>query len=1011
MSSVKTVMAFGGQTIEEARYDQALAKVERQARKKAWVESFGTSLPFFVQFSSFALAIWYGSTLVQAGEITVGHVFTAFFCVIIGSTGLGYMSPSINTIMIGCGAAYEIFQIIDRKSKIDSLSPAGLKPDTFKADISFKDVEFTYPARPDAKVLKGISFDVPSGHTVALVGKSGSGKSTIVALLERFYDADKGAITVDGKPIADFNVKWLRSRIGLVSQEPTLFAGTVAENITISKPAATQEEIVAAAKEANAHDFISQLPEGYKTMVYQKGGNLSGGQKQRIAIARALILSPQILLLDEATSALDTESERLVQTALEKVSVGLTTIVVAHRLSTIKSANKILVFDQGTIIEQGNHEELLALNGVYANMVHLQSVAATKTEPTHHSQETAETEATKPAAGKEEASAKTLPEDEDEGGPKKKQRKVSSWYVLKKVLASHWREDWYLNLVGILAGVCQGAVFPILGFVFAQALLYMMIHTGADLRNGVDFWCVILVIVGFGGFIAVYIQNLTFLNSAERFSHRLRFGLFSNVIRQAGAWFDAKGHEAAVFETILAREVPLLHKISGKLVGQFVKIVSCVVISLVIGCLYCWRLGLVIVSTIPLSSLGQYLKTRSVRGFAVRTRKAYVRSGVVAAEGIENLRTVHSLLLEDSFLARFEAEIMKPQRAGRIDAQMSGLGYGYGEAMNLLVTALTFWYGGQQIISGECDVYGMFTTVMTITNMGMVIGDTLHIFPDFQEALDSAVGYFEIMVQPPQITGKVHGLTPEACEGNVTFENVGFCYPTRPERVILKDFSISVKRGQTLALVGHSGCGKSTTVGLLERLYNCNDGAVLVDGVDVKKIDISWLRQQMGYVGQEPVVFARTIRENILYGCKDATEADIQEAVRKANALEFLSRLPDGLDTYVGERGTQLSGGQKQRIAIARALIRNPKILLLDEATSALDSESEKSVQVAIDEARKGRTTIVIAHRLSTIRDADIIAVVDKGKVIEVGTHNELIERQGAYHNYVRMQSLEVDNT
>ena len=308
---------------------------------------------------------------------------------------------------------------------------------------------------------------------------------------------------------------------------------------------------------------------------------------------------------------------------------------------------------------------------------------------------------------------------------------------------------------------------------------------------------------------------------------------------------------------------------------------------------------------------------------------------------------------------------------------MAGLGFGYGEAMNLFVTALTFWYGGQQILSGGTDIEGMFVTVMTVTNMGMVIDDTLHIFPDFEEALDSAISYFEIMVQPPEIISKVKGLVPKACEGNVSFENVRFSYPTRPERPILKDFTISVKRGQTLALVGHSGCGKSTSVALLERLYRSTGGTIRLDGADITSLDISWLRKQMGYIGQEPVIFAR-----------------------------FLSRLPDGLDTYVGERGTQLSGGQKQRIAIARALIRDPKILLL-EATSALDSESKKTVQVAIDEARKGRTTIVIAHRLSPIKDADIIAVVDNGEVIEAGTHNELIERQGAYYNYVQMQDLE----
>jgi len=532
-------MAFGGQPIEEGRYDKALGELEDHERKRSFVESLGTSIPFLVEFSIFGLALWYGSTLVVTGEITVGHVFTSFMCVTIGSSGLGLLGPSINTIAIGCGAAYEIFQIIDRKSKIDSLSPDGLKPETCKGAISFKDVEFTYPARPDSKVLKGVSFDIPSGQTFALVGKSGCGKSTIVSLIERFYDVDGGSLSIDGVSIKDLNVKWLRSRIGLVAQEPTLFAGTIAENIAIAKPGATQEEIVAAAKEANAHEFIAQFPEGYNTRVYQMGGNLSGGQKQRIAIARALIQNPQILLLDEATSALDTESERVVQAALEKVSAGLTTIVIAHRLSTIRNADKILVFDQGAIIEQGNHEELLALNGKYANMVHLQSVAATKNKAPSHELLKAAHKVNKP--GKDELKERPKPK-----------KAVTRWYVIKKLFLSHWRENWYLNALGTLAGVCQGGVFPILGFVFAHALLSMMLYTGDELRAHLDFWVVMMILVGFGGFSVIYVQNLTFLNSASRFTHTLRYGLFSNIIRQPGFWFDYKGHEAALFESMLA---------------------------------------------------------------------------------------------------------------------------------------------------------------------------------------------------------------------------------------------------------------------------------------------------------------------------------------------------------------------------------------------------------------------------------------------------------------------------
>ena len=506
--AVKTVMVFGGQTTEENLYDQALDVVEKTGLRKSVFESFGTSLPFFVGFGLYALAIWYGSTLVNAGQISAGDVFVSFLSVIIACSGLGFLSPSVATMSIGCGAAYEIFQVIDRQSRIDTLSQAGLKPDTFRGDISFRDVEFTYPTRPDSKILRGISLDIPSGKTVALVGKSGSGKSTIVALLERFYNTGAGSVTIDNVPIEDYNVKWLRTRIGIVSQEPTLFAGTVAENISISKRDATQEEIVAAAKEANAHDFITQLPEGYDTIVYQKGGNLSGGQKQRIAIARALIQKPQILLLDEATSALDTKSERLVQQALDRASLGRSTVVIAHRLSTIMNANEIYVFDQGRIIERGNHDELMTLAGVYANMVHLQSVAANReaaaaaasaaaheTHADDHEDKPETEEIVKPlrkslVAEKLAAAA---------AAEKELQERVTYGFTLNKIFRAHWRDNWPLNTVGICMGICQGAIFPIFGLIFAKAVLALLLETGAALRNDIGKWCIVLAGVGFGG--------------------------------------------------------------------------------------------------------------------------------------------------------------------------------------------------------------------------------------------------------------------------------------------------------------------------------------------------------------------------------------------------------------------------------------------------------------------------------------------------------------------------------
>uniref|UniRef100_A0A7S2L570 Bile salt export pump n=1 Tax=Leptocylindrus danicus TaxID=163516 RepID=A0A7S2L570_9STRA len=541
------------------------------------------------------------------------------------------------------------------KYEIDSSSPEGLKPD-ITGTIEFKNVKFHYPSRPESNVFDDFNLSFEAGKTVAIVGPSGSGKSTVTALLERFYDVTSGLITIDGINIKDINVKHLRSQIGFVQQEPVLFATTIANNIAFGCPGATQEEIEEAAKQANAHDFIMSFPNGYNTQVGDKGTQISGGQKQRIAIARVLVRNPKILILDEATSALDSESELLVQQALDKqmFEMNRTTIVIAHRLSTIRDADMIAVVEGGCIVETGNHVTLLEANGAYKRLVDAQTQSKSNPE---------------------------TPVDS----------------------ASNSRSTSMLNL------------------------------------------------------------------------------------NEAG-----EGEEVE-FAPLLA------------------------------------------------------------------------------------------------------------------------------------------------------------------------------------------------------------------------FRDVSFAYPTRPENIILNEFNLSIRQGETLAIVGPSGGGKSTVLSLIERFYDPLSGSVELDGVDLKELNVKWLRFQMGFVQQEPVLFNTTIGGNISFSKPGTSIDDIQAAAKQANAHDFIVEFPDGYNTYVGEKGSQLSGGQKQRVAIARAVLNKPKILLLDEATSALDSESEQVVQNALDElmAMDEQTVIVIAHRLSTIRNADRIAVIDGGKVKEIGNHEQLIAKpHSQYRRLVEMQSL-----
>ena len=548
------------------------------------------------------------------------------------------------------------------KYEIDSSSKEGLKPEKIQGQLTFDNVSFTYPTRPGDPVLENFSIDIEAGKTIAFVGPSGGGKSTIMKLLERFYDPISGAVKLDGVDFKDINVKHLRSNIGYVGQEPTLFATTIAQNIQYGNPGASQEQIEEAAKQANAHDFIMSFPDGYQTQVGDKGGQMSGGQKQRIAIARVLVSNPSILLLDEATSALDSESELIVQEAIDSVLAKSkrTTVIIAHRLSTIRNADVIAVVQGGAIVETGTHDELMvAETGYYKKLVEKQN-----------------------SAGRSTMTASTSQTSLSEG--------VS-------------REN-----------------------------------SAADLKN---------------------------LDGA---------------------------------------------------------------------------------------------------------------------------------------------------------------------------TAST---------------------------------------PSDQTLIE--------------------------------FKDVVFSYPTRAKKKILNKFNLSITKGETVALVGPSGGGKSTTVGLLERFYDPNEGTVLYAGNDVKSLNVKWYRDQIGFVQQEPVLFDDTIANNIAYGAPGSSSKDIEAAALQANALDFINSFPEGFDTEVGERGTQMSGGQKQRIAIARALVKKPEILLLDEATSALDNESEAIVQKALDElmSSKQHTCIVIAHRLTTVRNADRIAFIAEGQVKEFGSHEELMQKEkGRYRRFVESQ-------
>jgi ATP-binding cassette subfamily B (MDR/TAP) protein 1 len=1042
-----------------------------------------------------------------------------------GAQALGFVGQALSAISKARAAAGRMRETMQRTPAIDVFETRGalIEAAALRGHVRFEHVAFRYPSRPDARIYTDFDLTIEPGTTCALVGGSGSGKSTAVQLLERFYDPDAGRVLLDGVDLRALQLRWLRQHIGLVGQEPTLFDGTIAQNIAYGRPDASREEIEDAARKANAHTFVAAFPDGFETRV--GAGQLSGGQKQRIAIARAILKRPTILLLDEATSALDNESERVVQAALDSLLAEhkRTTIMIAHRLSTVRNADKIVVVGQGRVLEQGTHDALLAIGegGHYFNLIvkaggsappllAQQGAPAAVGLPANDEPLLARADAPLPSAqapAREAADAahvtiavtsgKAAERAADKvGAPAKaeadstKAVKAARAAASKAQRARVWEmqkpERGYLYLA-VFGSFGLGATMPVVGVLFMR-LIRTFFYPDPDvvrrqvgppldrprrshlapqcvpraLRAGVFaprrrepsrrlpsarrslsraragqawMWAGIMVSISIAQVLLELARSWGLGVSGERLTRRLRAATFASMLRQDMAWFDQGANSAANLSANLSRDVTLVAAVTGESLGVQLANACTVIVGLgLIFGLGAWQLGLVALCVVPVvgaciaiemmtmmggddSVAAQEAKSAGVAGAdaveptaderrkaedAARKRQADAglqarsHASKVVGQLASSVRTVASFGLEQQLFDEYAAAIDTARdariRSGWLPAVTTGV------AQFAIICAVVALYalGGYLISVGEADFESMFVVILVMFLMAVGLGQFAQGATDQAKASQAVSRILSVMDrESPLDPEAVAGRTPDggAMFGRVRFEHVAFRYPSRPDARIYTDFDLTIEPGTTCALVGGSGSGKSTAVQLLERFYDPDAGRVLLDGVDLRALQLRWLRQHIGLVGQEPTLFDGTIAQNIAYGRPDASREEIEDAARKANAHTFVAAFPDGFETRVGQGGGQLSGGQKQRIAIARAILKNPFILLLDEATSALDTDSERVVQAALDSllAEHKRTTIVIAHRLSTIRNADKIVVVGQGRVLEQGTHDALL--------------------
>ncbi|OQR88609.1 ATP-binding Cassette (ABC) Superfamily, partial [Thraustotheca clavata] len=864
LGNIKTVHMLSAITTIEEKYKAALQKTQISGIRRGLAVGLGTGSMYFANIATYGVGLYYGmhrivydreTNCTGDGCYNGGHVLIIFFCVVLGAIALGQASPSIQAISAGRAAAQDIHNLIARVSAIDVTKDDKMSLDVVKGQIQLNNITFSYPSRPDVVVCKGYSLTIPAGQKIALVGQSGSGKSTIVALLERYYDPISGQILLDGHDLQTIKLSDLRRHIGLVSQEPNLFADTIANNILRGKPTAAIEEVYNAAKQANAYDFIMSFADGFQTLVGDHGAQLSGGQKQRIAIARAIIRDPSILIFDEATSALDIESEQVVQASLDALVAmrQRTTIIIAHRLSTIRGADRIVVLNNGVIVEDGDHDQLVSIpNGHYAKLVQSQT------------QSSDECNTNKTTSASNDTRAFTT-ETKNQNGEVADVSIDASPASLMRIWR-YGRPEWRHYVLGGIGALFHGAVYPLWGLLFVKVLLlfYREDLTGDELKHKALLWGAGFLVLGAVSAIAISVQNHQFAIASERLTSRVRALYFSSMLRQDMAWFDDKNHTSGALATRLASDVSVVNTMTTATLNAVLVTFASFLLAFIIAFFYSWRMTLILLVVIPFLAFSGLIELKTVSDTDKSANSGDVLAGALLSEAISSIRTVVSFGLEYSTTQHHAVFLQQSNKQDVNWGVKSGLANGTGQSLMLFCQGFAFYIGGILMNNGSATFEEVMTVFSAIFFASNSISVALQGLSDIGKAKNSIRNIFHLLDQYPTIDAtSTTGDVLNQVDGLIQLENIAFAYPTRPDNQVYTNYNLTIQSGQTIALVGGSGSGKSTAISLIQRFYDPSAGRVLVDGHDLRNLNVNEFRSHISVVSQEPVLFTGTIADNI----------------------------------------------------------------------------------------------------------------------------------------------------